>query len=305
MPPGKHLTEKDIELLKALQKCVVLNSKQASRIYGNVKNYHYQRTNRLQERGYIIKHNGYIEITKKGAKAIGQNDVPARVKEPWQRKFKADIAEIYFALPEWRFLSSREIKRERGLNRSSRINAYIEKNNKGYAVYLLNKEPQKSTIKSIKNEFHDLDLVGISGAIIFCPTPKAMKIFGANTSKLREVLLLPYPYGLKLLGHMEEIDELVQETLQGFKPSKRAFADYEKGNTYASVLIYNDLAKKDHLTNYLKYARDKENKEVIIVCLENQSKEFAKQFPGIEQIIIPEPWIDFLPADKSGGFPRH
>jgi hypothetical protein len=295
LPPEKRLTERDLQLLEAVIKCGVISSKQAQEIYG-VDNYHYKRISKLVDRGYLIRTGRHIQATPLGAKVFcdisGQEDnlTPVRIREPWQRKQKENVARIYFGLKNWHFMTSREIKKEKGISNSAFINCYVSNNGKGYAVYMLSSDPKKSTVRGIKSELDRLIEHGISKAIIFCPKPESMRKFGTYSGRsINELLLLPFPFGLNLLNSMESLNQIIQNKFHGFIPSNRPFADYEKGNTLVSVLIYNDLVKKEHLADYLSYTKKREGREIIIACLESQAAQFAAQFPGVKQHVIPDP----------------
>lgn len=296
MPPQKKLTDRDTQLLEALIKCGALSSRQVQEIFGGVSCYHYKRLKELEKRGYLRRIGHYIQITQQGAKAVGgvlgQEDIPIRIREPWQRQQRASVADILIYLDKnyWTFKSSREIKRETGISSSAYINCYITSNGKGYAVYMLSDNPHKQTIRGIKNELDRLIEHGISKAIIFCPSPESMKKFGTYHGRtINELLVLPFPYGLSLLNNMEQIQNNIQSMFSGFKTSARPFADYEKDNTLVTVLVYNDLIKKENLGEYLNHARARENRELIIVCLESQSAQFAAMFPGVKQQFTPNP----------------
>lgn len=298
MPPKKKLTERDIQILDALIKCGTLTTEQIKKIF-KTSCYHYKRINALAERGYLIrtgKGKIFVQITPSGAKALaevsGREDTPIRMREEWQLEQRANIADILIELDKeiWYFMSSREIKRAKGISNSAYINSYISSNGKGYAIYILSDDPHKHTVRNIKNELDRLIEHGINKAIIFYTSREGIQKFGQYKSKIiNELLILPYPYGLTLLNSIQKIDHLIRNKFKGFVPSNRPFVDYEKDNTLISILIYNDIIKKELLAEYIKHTQEKENKEIIIVCLESQAKVFSRQFPGIEQFVIPDP----------------
>jgi len=288
MPPGRQLTDRDMSLLSCLAMCGLLTYNQAKAIYNNVTNYHYKRLSQLEERGYI-KCGKYIEITPLGIRATGGKSSPMNVREEWKKEVLIKLSEIYIGLSGWKYLSSREVKKQLNMNASSPINAYIEKDGEGYAIYLLNKEPRKATIKSLRGSLKKLWIHGISRAIVFASSSEAMNVVDGTETKLKSLLVLPYPYGIELLKHKDQIQSYVESKLQDFVPSNRPFANYEKGNTFVSVLVFNDIIKRDALSGYLKYASAREGREVVIVCLKNQCEKFGQLFPDIKQIVIPGP----------------
>jgi len=298
LPPPKKLTDRDIQILEALIKCGTLTTEQVKKIY-RTGCYHYKRINTLAERGYLIrtgKSKMFIRITPLGAKALsevsGREDSPIRLREDWQLEQRANIAGIMLELNKnhWHFMSSGEIKRERGISNSACINSYVSSNGKGYAVYVLSGDPHKHTVRNIKNELDRLIEHGINKAIIFYTSREGIQKFGQYKSKtINELLILPYPYGLTLLNKIQKIDHLIRSEFKGFTPSNRPFADYEKENTFISILVYNDMIKKELLSDYIKHAQEKENKAIIIACLESQSRVFSRLFTGTKQFAIPDP----------------
>lgn len=288
LPPVKHLTDRDVALLTGLATCGVMTHEQVRRIYNNVANYHYKRLSQLEDRGYV-KCGRYIEITPPGMKEIGRDAPPVRKRQGWGLEKLILLSDVYIGLPEWRYLSSREIKKEMNLNDSSAIDAYIEKDGLGYAIYLLSKEPRKTTIQSIRGELKKLWTHHISNAVVFAPSPEGMNMISGDGVKLDSLLVLPYPYGIQLLAHKSQLESEIKSKLQGFTPSSRPFADYEKGNTFVSVLAFNDVIKRENLLTYLQYANLKEGKEIIITCFKDQSPKFRQLFPNIEQLIMQGP----------------
>ncbi|AEG14493.1 hypothetical protein Desku_0894 [Desulfofundulus kuznetsovii DSM 6115] len=294
MPPAKQLTQRDMELLRYLAKCSVLTLGQAKRIYGNTEQYHYRRLKCLEERGYVrteSRYSRYIEATKLGIKEAGYDHSPPRLRDKDQCRHKARVAEICLGLPNWEYLSPREVKQSTTVNKSYRLDGLLRKDGKEYVVYLLSDDPRRTTIQGIKHELNDMPYHRIYNAIVFCPTLKAMEHFYIDIPKLEELLLLPYPYGIELLRHKDEIEGRIEDLLRGYEKANRRFADYQKGQTYVSVLAFNDVVKKEQLEAYLKL-RDREKKDVEIVCLESQSRKLTEQFPGVKLITIPELWRD-------------
>ncbi|MCF8010880.1 MAG: hypothetical protein K9L17_08215 [Clostridiales bacterium] len=286
MSRKKILTENDITLLRTIYKCDVASLEQAKRIYGNTKSYYYHRTNELQRRSLITKYGKYIELTRTGLRALGCDENPVKNRYQKVRELKSKKADLYLTLDNWEFSSSREIKRLTSMVDSNLINCYIKRKN-GYAVYFLMDKPQKKKVSKIKSELKNLHLYGISGAVVFCPNKEAKQLFGELSEKPKELLILPYPYGMKLLKYAAQVENYLHGMFPDFDFCPRPFADLEKGSVFISNLVYNDITKIEQLNNYLKKARREEGREVKIACLESQSKSLSRL--NLEQVIIPEP----------------
>jgi len=98
-------------------------------------------------------------------------------------------------------------------------------------------------------------------------------------------LFLRYPGEINLLNQIDVVKQKIAGALKGYTPSARPFADFEKNGTYVSVLVINDLMKKKRLSDYIKYIKDKEQREIIVLGLEEQAESLSAQFPGAKQIL--------------------
>ncbi len=299
MPPERHLSDRDQYLLKILSITTVINYQQLKRIYGDKKHYHYRRSRQLQDRGLIILDGKHVRITGSGMKeATGKERVYYPKSSQYDHRVK--LAEISMSLTNWEVYSSLEIKRRTSLNDSALINMYIENSGRGYAIYILARNPEASTITRIKNELDDLSFYGIQRAIVFCSYDNnynSANKFGRfyRDTSLTELLLLPFPdqikktdtmVMLKYVNHMKKINAKIRNQFQEYQLSNRSFADFEKENEYITSLVFNDLIKKTQLFNYMQGAVKKEKKKTRILCLESQSKEYSLDFPEVEQTII-------------------
>ncbi|MCS5696984.1 hypothetical protein [Desulfofundulus thermocisternus] len=281
----EELTARDNELLEALAKCSVMTTKQIELIYG-VKAYHYKRLKVLESRGLIKRDGRFILITSRGRNQMGVGRVHERLTDE-QKREAAMIAWVYTKLNGWRIMNSQEAKRYYNLNRGDKIDGVIERpDGTMYAFYVLSTRPREATIKRITTELKNLWVVNIRRAIIFCPASAAMKAFGKDPCKLDELLVLPHPGGLDIFKAISKpgfIREVHDQAFPGrpYVPTEKPFADYQTEingeQVYVSVLIGNDLVKRDHLTSYLNLGQ--RDKRVAIICLREQQKMFQKLFP--------------------------
>lgn len=280
-----ELAERDMELLLLLSKCGVMRNEQIKKFYGNPKKYHIKRLEKMSKEGYLLRRLGFVSITQKGLQLLGIENRLAQIKS-WAKPQRADMVDLVFNMPGWEVKFGTEIKRERGLNRGSLISAVIKKESVEYAVYQLTAEnPKPVTLGRVWNEIQGLPVKGnINRVVVFCKIGAGMEalIAKAVKPKVEEVLLLPYPEGVKILRtyHTEYIYNQLSQKLPGVTPlTTRKFADYQWQGNYVSVLLTNDVVKRYYLNEYYSGSYQREQRQVIIVCAESQRDYFTKQFP--------------------------
>jgi len=287
----KTLTARDRELLTILSRCRVLEIDHAKIIYG-VQDYHRYRVRVLKERGYVLQKGRYVEIAQKGLREVNPDEKVTPVRRKGQREKLAAVAEIYFALRDaWDFEFSQEYKRRTGAFVYGRFGAIISKNNKQYALYLLTTDPRESTVKAVRQEISGLRRYGITRAVVLYGSEDAARSFGDDHCGLDSLLLLPYPDGLKILKHQDDIYNLIGSKYPQAVPCGRPFADFEWGNVYITVLVDNDLAKHKYLRDYLEHIQEKENRACVGVCLPGQKEALAETFPQLKLVVMPESYI--------------
>lgn len=288
MSGRKQLTERDERLLSMLARCGALSVDQAGAVYG-VASYHKARISELAKRDYIARADNLIQITARGAKAIGLDQVPFRVRHKWQRQHKADVAGILLSLQGWDAAFPHEVKRSNSyVYRGARFDAVVSKNGREYALYLLSSRPQQQAVRTIRKELAHLKSWRIRHAIVFYPSPEALEKFGVEPANLESLLLLPYPFGVGLLESLDIIDERVRKLFPGCQPCARPFADYELDGVFITSLVTNDLVKRRALRDYLDYVAAREARKNVIVCLASQKGAFAALFPNTEIVTVPD-----------------
>ncbi|RJX19849.1 MAG: hypothetical protein C4570_04640 [Ammonifex sp.] len=286
-----ELTDRDKGLLELLARGCVLRTDQVALLYG-VGRYHYDRLTALQGRELILRRGRYVEIAAKGLRVLG---VPGRrldVRQDWQREHRARVVDVYFALSGWGFQFALEFKRKAEVNANARFDAVISKNNKSYAVYLLNYEARESTLSGLKKDFAGLGRWGFSGAVVLSPSTETLNTLEApdflKELQLKELLALPYAQGIGIFNNIDALRRQVRFLFPGFTSCARPFADLEKGDTFVTVLITNDLIKRRLLHDYVDHVCEKEARKNVIVCLESQESRFAELIPGVEVVAVPD-----------------
>lgn len=287
-----ELTDRDRCLLELLARGCVLRTDHAALLYG-VGRYHYDRLAALQKRGLILRHGRYIEITAKGLRALG---IPGRrldVRQDWQREHRARVVDVYFALSGWDFRFALEYKRQMQgkVNLNACFDAVVSKNGRSYAFYLLDREPRKSTLTALKKDFANLG--SFAGAVVFCRYPETLNALEApdflKELQIKELFALPHEQGIGIFNNIDTLRAHVRALFPGFTSCTRPFADLERGSTFVTVLITNDLVKRRLLQGYIDHVREKEGRRNIIVCLESQKARFAELFPGVEIVTVSDP----------------
>lgn len=291
-----ELTERDIGLLTLLSRCRVLSMEQIKHLFGTADG-HRKRIGTLEKRGYVIRKGTYVEVLSGGLRVVAPGQRSVQMRQNWRRENQSIVADIFLSLQgAWEFQFALEYKRKRDVNRSARFNAVISRDGIHYALYLLAKHLRERTLRSIKTQIGKLRRIRLSRAVVFYQSAEALRAFGDDHCGLDSLLLLPYPYGVSILKHRDEIYSLVRSRFRA-APCRRPFADYERGDTFITVLVDNDLAKRRHLLDYLTHVKDKENRRNIAVCLTSQKPVFEKLFPGIRLIALPE---DTILRQKGG-----
>ncbi len=248
--------------------------------------YHYKRIQRLEETGYLIKRGKYLELSKRSAEITGETKY--RFRNDDVRELHAEIADIILSLG-LDFVSNRQLRTEYGLNRKTYFKGAVIINGYYYFLYLLSDKPSSQYIGGIRSELKTYSASGITRkAIVFAPTPTAMSMFGDDSCRQDELFLLPYPSGLNLLNNYftPETQEYLKSLFPNAVTSRYPFANYETVTQYITILVLNDIAKRNALTAY--YKSPQQPKPVSIICLESQRQLFASHYPKAKLIIFPE-----------------
>ncbi len=284
----QKLTEHDLNLFRFIASTGCCTIQQARQVYSPVSNsqwYHYKRIQRLAENGYLLKHGSYLELTKWSAEIIGETKY--RFRHETVRDMQIEIAEIVLST-QLEFISSRQIRNEFNLNRKTLFKGVFNYQDTYYFLYLLAENPNKQYLGRIYSELRMLAPAGIiRHAVVFSPTPTAMAMFGTDPCQQHEIFLLPYPSGVKLFSNYfsPEIQDYIISLAPGAVRSKYPFATFETPSEFFTVLILNDLSKRNALSGYFVSPFPK---PVTIICLESQQELFKNQYPRARIISIPD-----------------
>lgn len=280
------LTERDIDVLRMMARAGVLCNRQVKRLYGNPKRFHIRKLEKFQELGYVVRDNGYSQVTRKGMAALGIDGTPKRLRKIDIKK-RVRVVDLIEMLPDWDVKLGYEVKAEEKINRNAYLDAAIKRQERTYVIYLIDaKEPRPVTLGRLWNEIQEMPLKGLSRVLMLFEHATAMGLVAAKVKKPRieELLLLPYPDGIELFNtyHGTGFIALLQNKLPGLEllTSDRLFADYQWQGNYVSVLITNDAVKRYCLHEYyngLSYQTEK--KDVVIVCTSDQRTFFANLYP--------------------------
>lgn len=280
-----ELTERDTDLLILLHRNGALNIEHVREIYGCPSSYHRKRLTKLSKEGYLVRSKGFVQITSRGMAAAGIMGEPKKLRKV-DLKRRAGVLSAVRMVPGWSATLTTEVKEKRGLNRSAYIDAYIERNGIGYAVYLIDSKILRPvTLGRLWNEMQEMSLKGLNRVIMLFEHVTAMVLMASkvNKPKMDELLLLPYPGSIELFSayHSERLPALLQEKLPGVGPlaSARLYADYQWQGNYVSILLTNDAVKRYYLSEYYDGpSYQMEKKDVVIVCASDQRKFFANLY---------------------------
>lgn len=280
------LTDRDIDVLQTMARVGVLSNRQVKRLYGDPSRYHIKRLEKFQEMGYIVRENGYSQVTKKGMAALGIDGTPKRLRKVDITK-RVKVVDLIEMIPYWEVKLGYEIKAEEKINRNAYLDAALVKQGQVYVVYLVDaKELRPVTLGRLWREMQELPLKGLKRMLILFEHSMAMGMVAAKVDKPRmeELLLLPYPGGIEIFNIYNDnvFINLLNDKLPGMAPltSDRLFADYQWQGNYVSILVANDAVKRYYLHEYfdgLSYQTEK--KDVVIVCTNDQRTFFANMYP--------------------------
>lgn len=284
-----RLTEYDKNLFRLIAisgTCTLEQARQVYKPFSNNQWYHYKRIQRLEENGHLIKRGSYLELTKRSAEIIGETKY--RFRHDGVREAHAEITDIVLSLG-LDFVSNRQLRTEYSLNRKTYFKGAVIIDGYYYFLYLLSDKPSSQHIGGIQAELRTYSSSGITRkAIVFAPTPTAMSMFGDDSCRQDELFLLPYPSGLNLLNNYftPETQEYLKSLFPNAVTSRYPFANYETISQYVTILVLNDIAKRNALTGYFKSPH--QPKPVTIICLESQKQLFASHYPKAKLITLPE-----------------
>ncbi|MEW5898689.1 MAG: hypothetical protein AB1652_05890 [Bacillota bacterium] len=199
----------------------------------------------LENNGYIIRKGRYLELTRKGVERAGdyrRHDIRSK----YVRSVRAMVADVCLSLSDWQFISGREIKRmKRGFNPNMMFSGLFLREDKRYVLYFLNDIPKETTVKK-QTEIGVLKYdpeVRANGVLAFCLDKGAMEVLAREDFGVKEFMVLPYPYGVKVVGNYfstltrdessfgpicEAFENMAPEEGQKQKTSRRSFGAAQK-----------------------------------------------------------------------------
>lgn len=303
-----NLTERDITLLKTLAKCGVLTLEQVQKLYGDVSRYHLRRVELLRSAGYVIRKDGCVTVTAAGLRAVKAGK-PQKVKSAY-KEHRLAVMDVLLNLTGWHIELGAEAKKTRSMNRGTRLDAVVSNGTKEYAVYILSQEPEPIVITRLYNELTTLPRHRLDRAAVFAPTPEAFDAFlsggGSSARKLlfegktllKELLLLPSSVGPDIISkvHSPAFAALLFSAFPGAAAAGRAFADYVWRGCYLSLLVTNDLIKREMLRHYLEgpFYRAEGSPPVVVVCLESQRAVFSSLYPAASFAVMSDDMDSFV-----------
>jgi len=292
------ITDRDWELLKFLGEYRLITIAEVGKLFGTEK-YHQDRVTVLKKAGLVCRNKNSIYLSRAGRELLKQRGIPCYyVSEPkvmvsrYSRiaNFVLDIAGS-----DWKFTPSWRYKEDIRANRSARLYGVIENGSKTYAVYNIGKEPQKKSLYNLKRELEQLPAkYGITRAVIFAESDKAIEAYGEESLGLSEQLLLLYGDTNLALLRAAAKENLIKKAAQllfehGGPPEWKG-ADYTVDNDrQAVVLIFNDIEKIARLNEYaelLTYRRIRVQNNVVIVCLKDREEYYREKYPMFEVMAV-------------------
>lgn len=318
---------KDRRILERLSVFGAMTGKQIGKFCDSTW-YHYKCIQKLLKQGYIVRRGRYYEITGKGARSVGR-DSP-RLRHKHQKSSKVVVADIVQALDGWGFVPGYKFKRKFNLNRSSPLAGVLSRYGFHYGLYVLPKRPSAITVGRLRGEAKEMfEKTKVDRIVVVCFDSRAEAALMAPAAKdkaegkdseksdvrklwvgIKEVIAVTSPAETALLeGYCSPgFNELLLRQFPGAQPSKRPFADYVWRDGYLSVLVVNDLLRRGVLAGYLKHAAAREQRRVVVVCLESQLEKLRELFPRASFAVLAddfscfvkevEPSVRFGKADK-------
>lgn len=310
-----NLTERDVTLLKTLGRCGILTLEQVRKLYGNVSRYHLRRVELLRSAGYISRKDGCVTVTAAGLRAAGA-ERPQKMKSAYKER-RIAVMGVLLGLPGWHVELGAEAKKARGMNRGSRVDAVVSDGSKEYAVYVLPPEPKRVAVARLYSEIAVLPRHRLERAAVFAPTPEAFDTFlaggGSSAKKLllegktlmKELLLLPSAVGPDIIAKVNApaFVDLLFSAFPGAVNAGRMFADYLWRSCYLTLLLTNDLLKRELLRHYLEgpFYKAEGSPPIIVVCLESQVPVFSAIYPGVSFAVVDDDIAEFIQLPKGVG----
>ncbi len=295
------LSDNDIRLLNLLSQCGVMKPEQTKLAYGNVKAYHLKRIQKLISAKVLIRDGKYIRPSAVGLRMAGIQARPLCI-ERYRYEEHALAVELVSQLPVWSPVYARELKQANKVQRQSRICVAIRGNNVQYAVYILADNPKTATLadlrsdmdslhakrqdpksdsgdmRNIRSEMRSLFSAGVDRALIFCTSAAIMQTIGNEPpTGLDECCLLQYPQGIASFRryYSHGFSAFLQASFPGLKRSKYPFAHYENRDAFITILVHNDLVKRNALIERTKSFQHKQGRRCVAVCSLGQELDLS------------------------------
>lgn len=326
-----RLTERDMAILKDLNKGVAMKMSQLERHFEGTNRYKYKRIEKLIERGYIRRDGHYYMLTVKGTKEVTGATNTIKVSKSSQKTHRSNVANIYLYLNNqgWEWYNSATAKKMYNLNRASKLEGILRnvETEEDYAVYVLSDRPQPKTINSIHGNIKSHTRHGLHKVIVFVPTPEAYRAFGNDPEKLVQLDTLSLcilPFGEKgfnllkrtsisnwyltvpgkpMITNLARIDVgrsiTTQETVPLFADALATLEDGEE--YYVCDMVSNDMIKLYHLYRYsFDQVQYNNGRGVLLLLLTSQYQLFApmiESYPHIKMVPVPNEVIAIVSSN--------
>lgn len=313
-----RLTERDCSLIKDLNRVKVLTIRQIKELYFKDKpKYAHRRLGMLKEAGYVqtkplmeTKYKGRkittcFYVTDKAVRELGleASMQMSRIMEGHLQNLRVKVNDIFVMIQRsnwpWIWLDSREIKKQKGLNRSAEINGAIKlvdnfSNDITYAVYCLPEKISDKKIYEIKYEINRHSISGFNHVIVFCETKDVFDRFGNEELNTTSLLKLPFKFGLDLLSFLgpknENISIITNYMLRSepFKSSVSPYTNqeiYYEGQRYQFVeFLTNDLARINFVKTYGKQFTENGKNGILALVFDSLYQDYEKFFKELNFI---------------------
>jgi len=318
---GIRLLDRDIEILSAIANTQMLTINQINRLFFNNNiTYGYRRLTQLKNAGYVTS-KPYINrnsgqklstcyyLTTLGYRTIGEEHYnPSLLIKPQKHDYLVTIGEIYVNLKPhgWEWRNSVKVKDLYNFNRGDKIAGSIIRENPNsftgkdeFGLYLVSKNPQEDTIRSIQSELIK-NQQGLNSAVILHQGNNRNIVYeeGGELKEWRDHLgmyqlhIMQYDQGLNLLKLMVNPDYLLNDpfksawekigaTYEGTEPTLFSKHLLRYGNVlcHLTELASNNLTAIYHLRNYsLEEARAKDRR-IIALVLPGEEANWRSEFP--------------------------
>ena len=323
-----ELTERDMNLIRALYELRVLSAKQIKRGYYQDYWYGYRRARQLKAMGYLDsspltngrrKETQYYYLTGMGIKLLGlvkpRESSKNRIRERFMVARQLQINEIIITIQQlerengsghvWEWMDSRKVKEDFKFNRRNLIAGMLKNITSGdkYGIFIpTNAEKMETICEGISKEINKHD--NVRSNIVLCSDiseeKQILRYYNDNLKPVgNDLRVLPYPAGIDIIyntltNHKSYLLNLFSSVfnvaIEQLKPTPSLHAGYECDDFYYTEMLTNDIVQRYHIGRYIKDI--KYTKPVKIVCWSFQVPELEKMYyKSLKKIILaPRDW---------------